>query len=153
MNRIELNNRKKCVQILKSMGWDAMPVENKACDGTPDLNASRTVASNVTTFLSECVEIWIELKIVEEWPKRKATPIKIPHFSPAQKAWLKLRIRQNQNCYIIVQIEEEHLLYLVNLEVIEHFGSDWNKEQMYENAMYVSTKLEVVLNSLQKGLK
>ncbi len=142
MNRIELDNRKKSIKFLKDMGWDAMPMENKAQDGVPDLNAAKG-----------CVELWVEFKIVEEWPKKEKTPIKIQHFTPQQKAWLKLRIPHNPYCYIIIQIEDEHFVFGVTTYVLECLGTTWTKRQIYAHANFVSKDLFEVLDNMQKGIK
>lgn len=152
MNRIELDNRRQAVKLLKGMGWDAMPVENKAHDGTPDLNAVRTFESKVNMFATKCVEIWVEFKIVEEWPKKRDTPIRIRHFTPQQKAWFKLRIAHNSNCFIIVQIEEEHFLYKVSPYLLECLGTSWTKRQMHSHAHGVYKNLSSIFNTLEKGI-
>ena len=154
MNRIELDNRKKAVSILKGMGWHTMPVENKAHYGTPDLNAAKELILE-TNLLSQhrlAIEIWIEFKIVEEWPKKAATKIKIKHFSKEQKVWLKTRIKHNPNCFIIVQIEEDHFLYKATTEVINNLGSNWTAQQMNDNCIAVCKDLTGILDSLEKGI-
>lgn len=156
MNRIELDNRKTSVKILRIRGWDVMPVENKAHPGTPDLNACKEFpVSNSSMHMPTLVgiEIWIEFKIVEEWPKKTTTAVKINHFNQNQKSWLRSRIKINPNCFIIVQIEEEHFLYTVTPNVIDCLGTSWTQQQMYRQCNAVCKNLEEILDSLEKGIE
>lgn len=64
--------RGRVVAALRPLG--AIAVENSACPGTPD----------VAHALG-----WIELKQVPRWPARADTPLRVPHFRPEQKLWIR----------------------------------------------------------------
>lgn len=159
MNRIELNNRAKAIKILTVMGFHAVPIENSAQNSAPDLNAARThYTSGEDSLGMGCakqtsVEMWIEFKIVEEWPKRATTCIRIDHFTAGQKAWFRLRLPHNPNCFIMVQIEEDHLLYHVTPAVLENLGTSWNKQQMYDNSISVCKDQAGILDHIAGVLK
>lgn len=74
---------------------DAVRVEN-ACDpGTPDV---------------DCTLGWIELKNVDELPVRPDTPLRVPHFVPAQRAWLIRRSKAGGRCFVMLRAAGEWIL-------------------------------------------
>jgi len=89
----EAGLRSKVLEILKPM--DAVPVENGARPGTPDVN--------ITTG-------WIELKKVEAWPKREDTLLRVDHFSPQQKIWIARRERAQGRVWVLLQVGTDYLL-------------------------------------------
>jgi len=58
-------------------GVRIMRVENPCLPGTPDVCVG---------FNGKCA--WIELKMIESFPKRASTPVRIDHFTSQQKLWL-----------------------------------------------------------------
>jgi hypothetical protein len=58
---------------------DPVRVENPIHPGTPDVNL--------------CTGLWIELKCIEAWPVRRATPVRIRRYTPQQRVWLYRRWR------------------------------------------------------------
>jgi hypothetical protein len=64
--------RGRVVAALRPLG--AIAVENVACPGTPD----------VAHVLG-----WIELKQISRWPARAETPLRVPHFRPEQRLWIR----------------------------------------------------------------
>lgn len=136
MHRIELDLRKRIIKIFKTVaGVHAMPVENPAHTGTPDINLCNVVTG----------DYWVEVKIVEEYPKRPATPLKIDHFTVAQKTWMKDRKSAGGSVFILAQVEEDYYLFTTNPEVIEHLGSTWNKADWNSNCDIVSKDLMTIL--------
>jgi hypothetical protein len=57
-------------------GLDPVSVENPAHPGTPDVNHTGG---------------WLELKRVDAWPARPGSPLRLPHFTPQQRVWLRRR--------------------------------------------------------------
>lgn len=89
----EAGLRKKVIEMLASM--DAVPVENGARPGTPDVN--------ITTG-------WIELKKMEKWPARDTTALRVEHFSPQQKIWIARRERAGGRVWVLLQVGTDYLL-------------------------------------------
>ena len=74
-----------------------MAVENKALPGTPDV---------------EYIGGWIELKWMRRWPQNAdESAVLIPHFTPQQRAWLKLRWRRGGRCHLLLQVGREWQLF------------------------------------------
>jgi hypothetical protein len=83
--------RRRVVTALKTL--DAIAVENPAYPGTPDV----------------CyIEGWIELKQVDKWT---AGVLRIPHFTPQQRVWLKRRWRRGGEAYLLLQVERDWLVF------------------------------------------
>lgn len=88
----EYNDRSMLVKLLKSL--DAIPVENPARPGTPDVNY---------------LHGWIELKRLPHWPKRGG-PLRVPHFSPQQKIRHVKRCQAGGNSFVLVRVGDDWLL-------------------------------------------
>lgn len=73
----------------------AVPVENPAKPGTPDVNY---------------VEGWIELKWLRSWPKRPETVVTIDHYTIQQKLWAYKRRKAGGQCWFLLQCHKEWLL-------------------------------------------
>lgn len=90
----EAHMRRRVVRWLKPL--NAIPVENPAQPGTPDVNY---------------VEGWIELKKLNNWPKGADTIVKVDHFTPQQRAWLKFRRLKHGRAFLLLQVKNEWLLF------------------------------------------
>lgn len=90
----EQHMRRRVLQWLKPL--DAIPVENPAQPGTPDVNY---------------VEGWIELKKLNGWPKRREDIVRCTHFTPQQRNWLLLRCRKGGKAWLLLQVKNEWLLF------------------------------------------
>lgn len=87
--------RKRVTEALK--GLHAVPVENPARPGTPDVN-----------FING----WIELKKLDRWPKIKPDdPVLLDHFTPQQRIWAQQRHRAGGNVWLLLQVGNEFLLF------------------------------------------
>ena len=71
-------------------------IEAHAAPGVPDVN---TAAG------------WIELKYADRWPPRGG-PLRVPHFTPAQRAWLKKRVKAGGSAWLMLKVgRREWLLF------------------------------------------
>jgi hypothetical protein len=69
--------------------YDAMAVENRVRPGTPDVNY---------------IGGWVELKWLRRWPKNsEEAPVKIEHFTPQQRVWLKTRWMRGGRAFLLLQ--------------------------------------------------
>lgn len=101
-------------------GLDAISVENPARPGTPDVNY---------------IEGWVELKVLEQWPVRAATKVRVPCFTPQQRLWLRRRWQRGGEVYFLILIAKDWLLF--NGDVAgKHVGKDFNKNEMFKNARF-----------------
>lgn len=73
----------------------AVRVENRVGPGTPDLN-----------YLGG----WIELKELPSWPTGE-WKVRIPHFTPEQKLWLRARVRSGGKAHLLLKVGAEWLLF------------------------------------------
>lgn len=86
--------RRRVVEGLRDL--DAVAVENSAYPGTPDVNY---------------VEGWIELKWLRAWPRQAETPVRVDHFRPEQKVWMRRRWRRGGAVFLLLQVRREWLLF------------------------------------------
>ena len=105
---LEKNMRKKVVKLLK--GLDAVSIENGVGAGTPDVNF---------------VGGWLELKSVDKYPPRGG-PVRLPHFTPAQKAWIVQRA--NAGGYVGVLLKVEKDLYLFGPDTAVTYLDDLDRK-------------------------
>lgn len=82
--------RHKVVQALKPL--DAMSVENACRAGTPDVNFT---------------DGWIELKQIGRLPVHSDTPVRVPHFNPSQRVWLRRRWHKGGKAFVLLLIGNE----------------------------------------------
>lgn len=83
----ESNQRGIVVRALKSL--DAVSVENRVYPGTPDVNY---------------IGGWIELKCIARWPRNSdVSEVKVDHFTPQQRVWLKRRWRKGGRAFVLLQ--------------------------------------------------
>ena len=109
--------------VIKAMsGLDAVSVENPARPGTPDINY---------------IEGWVELKVLEKWPTRAGTKIRVPCFTPQQRVWLERRWKRGGASYLLILIGKDWLLYDGDVAGM-HVGRNFNKTQMIENSRMFS---------------
>jgi hypothetical protein len=90
----EKDQRKRVVAALRDL--HAIAVENPARVGTPDVNFA---------------DGWIELKWLRKWPEKPETPVRFPHFTVQQKAWIMQRQAARGNVWVLVQCRTEWLLF------------------------------------------
>lgn len=100
----ESSVRGRVIKILRD--YDPMAVENPILAGTPDV---------------ECTLGWIELKVLENWPKKEETFVRVPHFTAQQRVWLKRRWKANQRAWLLLKIGQSWLL-LSGRVAAEHLG-------------------------------
>jgi len=86
----ETSMREVVIKVLTHL--DAVAVENSAGPGTPDVNY---------------VEGWIELKHAEVWPVKPKTPLRLEHFTPEQRNWIRKRYRHAGAMHVVLQVKRE----------------------------------------------
>ncbi len=104
MNGPEKNFWKWLRPKIKPHG-DFMRHEDSIQVGIPDVSYGSKWLNEVA------VNGWIELKAMREWPKKMSTIIKLEHFTPEQKAWLRKRGRNGGRCFMLLKVEGDVLLF------------------------------------------
>lgn len=107
--------RSQLIKLLKPI--HAVPVENAAEEGTPDVNT---------------VYGWLELKLLDRWPVRGGA-VGAKLLRPAQRTWLRTRCAHAGSAWVLLRVANEHLL-LWGAWAAEHLGRT-NKEQLVEAAV------------------
>lgn len=97
--------------VLVDANLDPHRIENAALCGTPDVNY---------------LHGWVELKFKKEWPKRKTTPVRIPHFTQQQRNFLMKRHNLGGKAFLLLRVEDEWLLFdgLTAAYAVGHVGRD-----------------------------
>jgi hypothetical protein len=104
---------------------DAYAVENPMVPGMPDV---------------EFVGGWVELKYVPNYPKRKyITPIRIDHFTPIQRAWIRRRAKYGGRVFVVLRVEDDWFV-LPGAKAANHLGIDWVLRDLRANALYSTEK-------------
>lgn len=88
MSGAESNMRQRVKLALRA--FDPISVENPAHPGTPDIN---------------CALGWLELKVIDAWPVRPNTVVKIKHFTPQQRVWLLRRWRCDRRAWMLLKVD------------------------------------------------
>ena len=87
--------RKKVVSALRPL--HAVSVENSvSTPGYPDVDYAGGK---------------LELKWAREWPKRETTPLRLDHYTDAQKRWHAARQRAGGLVHVLLQVRNEWLLF------------------------------------------
>ena len=90
----EKDQRRRVVKALREL--HAIAVENPARVGTPDVNYAGG---------------WIELKWLRQWPAKPETPVRLPHFTLVQKAWITNRAQAGGNIWVMLQCKKEWMIW------------------------------------------
>lgn len=91
----EHDMRRKLIQVLKPL--HAVPIENRAWPGTPDINYA---------------EGWIECKWLRAWPKKADTSVKLDHpLLDEQRVWLRQRCCRGGKAWVMLQCKREWFLF------------------------------------------
>lgn len=86
--------RQRVISALQPL--DAVSVENSAYPGTPDVNY---------------IGGWIECKWLRSWPKRETSSVRVDHFTPQQKVWLRRREKRGGDAWLLLQCRTTWLLF------------------------------------------
>lgn len=97
--------------------WEPQRVENAAGPGTPD----------VYYTLNSGIGGWVELKHAHKWPKNSNTALKIEHFTPQQRSWLRRHGKLGANVFVLLQVENQY--FLLDWNDAQNIGGEyWNSQ-------------------------
>lgn len=105
------------------------PIENSAGTGLSDMN-----------ICYKGIDIWMELKLRQECPKKHDTPILKGYMRPQQKIWIMQRLEfEAKNIFLFARIEDEFFLYHISsmdaLSAIENMSID----NLYNHSCWYGT--------------
>lgn len=108
---------------MRTTGWHVQRHEDAIALGIPDLSYGLMNDSEDKTTG------WIELKVIT-WPKKPSTTIKINHFTPEQKVWLKLRGKTGGSCFLFIKAPDGYMLFhWTQLDLIGTLNQQQMKDQ------------------------
>ena len=90
----ESDMRSRVIKMLTPL--HAIAVENPVLPGTPDVNF---------------VEGWLELKWIRNWPVGEDTPVKVDHYTPQQKVFMRKRHERGGNVGLLIQCKREWFFF------------------------------------------
>jgi len=97
--------RRPVVDALRNL--DAIAVENSAYPGTPDV---------------AYIGGWIELKESDEWPKRPTTPLRLPHFTKHQRAWIRRHSHRGGTVFVLLKVGKKEWFLIDGVEAADKLG-------------------------------
>jgi len=80
---------------------------------------------------------WMELKKLNEWPKRESTIVRIDHYTDDQRIWLARKGRAGGYTWLFLQVGRDYLLF--NWKAAQEVGR-LPKEHLMRSASLVSEK-------------
>jgi hypothetical protein len=116
--------------------WKATRIENPANPGTPD----------VYFTMGNGAMGWLELKHAHQWPKRADTPLKIEHFTPEQRRFIRDHGRLGAKVYVLLQVDRDYFLmkWRDALRIGEMVKADyykidffWRRSVNYRHLIYI----------------
>lgn len=114
--------------------WETQRVENMVGPGTPD----------VYYTMNNGTMGWLENKHAHEWPKRASTVMKLDHFTPQQRSFLRRHGSKKANVFVLLQVGRDYFL-LDHKEAQNIGGAHWDKrfskrswirEDYFKNVIY-----------------
>lgn len=85
-------------QNLPQVHWQR--IETSTGLGIPDINGCW-----------EGKEFWVEIKYLPTFPVRANTPVKIKHYTPEQRLWLRKRGQAGGQAWLFVRVGAEWFLF------------------------------------------
>lgn len=100
-------SEKAMVPVVRKLlkGLDPIRVENSAGAGTPDINFGGIYNQD------HSLQGWIELKYIGKHNKFFNDIVKIKHFTPQQRVWLKRRWWSSKSSFLLLKIKSNWFLF------------------------------------------
>lgn len=120
----EAKLKQEAVNKLVAYGGDAQHHEDKDAVGIPDLS-----------YGLQAVNGWVETKVLNKWPKRGGV-VKIDHYTPQQKNWLRIRGRIGGHCFLLLKVDNVYLLF--DHETAQAVYTGMTQDEMMCNCLFWS---------------
>ena len=83
--------------MLLTKSLHAVRVENLLCTpGLPDVSLATG---------------WVELKVSRDYPTRPDTPVRLPHYTDDQRAWLRKRCLAGGNAWLALKVSRDWYIF------------------------------------------
>lgn len=106
-------------------GFDPVRIETGELGrGTPDINF---------------IDGWIESKVIAAWPKSPAGIVRVPHYTPQQRAWHMKRGSLRGQIWVVLQVGDQEHLVLHGLNAAEYLGSSTRDSLCHMAALHMET--------------
>jgi hypothetical protein len=106
--------------------WDACRHEDCATSGVPD------VSFGMHDYAREkVINGWIELKVLDDWPRRPDTVVKFRSLSKEQRMWMNGRGTAGGNVWILVRVQRHYMLF--HYTALDFIGTT-NREGLQKQA-------------------
>lgn len=92
-------------------------VENRVKRDTPDLY-----------LCTPSLAGWIELKVLDEFPVKRETPVRIGHWTTGQRDWAIMHERMGGKTWLLVQVGHEFFVW----DAVRAARKDWVQEEWRE---------------------
>ena len=128
---------------------DPRRVDNSAGPGTPDVNFGGWLDG-------QRVEGWVELKWVREGPANPETPLRVDHFTPQQRIWLRRRWKRGGVALLLLQVGRAWFM-LDGATAAKHLGNVSLEDlkclsvAYWSNGLQKESLLECVQQICQQG--
>lgn len=99
---------------LAGFGW-VFRIENSVMRGVPDVHYA------ITSPTGASATGWIELKVVNKFPTRGG-PVRIRHFTDAQRAWLQRYGTAGGNAFLLLQVAIPKTYFLFDFRIAQAVG-------------------------------
>lgn len=99
--------------------YDPHRVENSVGPGTPDI---------------EYIGGHIESKQMPRWPKRPNSILRVPHYTPQQRAWHVGRCVSGGRCHVVIEVASDVFVF-DGIMAAEHLGLDFTRAHMQGAAL------------------
>lgn len=100
---------------------DPVRVENVVGPGFPDI---------------EYIGGTIESKLIQRWPKRVDTIVRVPHYRPDQRAWHVKRRKAGGRCHVVIQVDTT--VFVFDAFIAAQGLGFWTRQQMASHCKWMS---------------
>lgn len=97
-------------------------VENRVKKDTPDLYLA---ASERATRRPARLGGWVELKVLDRFPARAATPVKIAHWTTGQRYWAIRNRQHGVTTWLVVAVEAVDKVFVFDAAELATTGQEW----------------------------
>ena len=125
-------------------------VENRVKKDTPDLYIAAQSCGGAST---ERLHGWIELKVLEAFPARATTGVKIPHWTTGQRYWAQRHAAQGGCTWLVVRVQDR--VFVFNAAAVAGSIDAWTRDDWHRQAVVIDmqkAKADAVIYALDTAV-